>query len=409
MTEPMASVPPTLLGLLLVTRPGGARGSRLAGGGLIGLACACHILAVQALLPAALISALRDDSSTTRRPAIESVVRGAEVAAASALAFFATLSMPRLFAHPEHGIVATVTGASDAQMHGMYGGIHLRHLIGAVAGFANATCSFPQMYGFSQLFHLPLISVVRTIGTLLLALTLLFGVSWCLYRSRARLVADGRWVCALASVTWFSIVYLFAFYLLAGYEKIWFFAMFPMAQLVALAFDVRKEERTPQAALMLVAPGLLLVLLNLFFVAIPRRFAHNIDLDGAERIAGIVRPTDMLVTPGWDAPSVYVGYALKHPLDCFRLTAEAMDTEFHAPEVSRRLSSQAQRVHTEGGRVYFLGLLDSSPEQWQIFYGSELHLPYDLLDPYRHAAVSRDTIPSSTGSVTLFELVGGLQ
>jgi hypothetical protein len=407
MTEPMASVPPTLLGLLLVTRSGSARGARFAAGGLIGFASAFYVLAAQALLPAALIAALRGNSSPVRRSVTESLVRAAETAAASAVAFSATLSIPRLLAHPRQGILATVIGVSDAQMHGMYGRFHLRHLVGAFAGFGNAICSLPHIYGgFSQVLHLPFASVVRAFGTLVLALALLLGIAWSLYRARARLAADGCWVYAIASITWFATVYVIAFYFEAGYDKIWFFAMLPLGQLVAMTFDVTRQVSNSQQALIFVAPGLFLVLMNLVFVAIPRRFAHNYDLDGAVRLATLVEPRDMLVTPGWDAPSVYAGYALVQPLTCVRLTAEAMDTEFQGTEISHHLSSQAQRARAGGGRVYFLGLLDQSPEQWQVFYGSEMHLPYDLFDHYRQASIARNTIPSSTGPVTLFEFVG---
>jgi hypothetical protein len=352
-----------------------------------------------------LLAALRGTSSTRRPPLAESAVRAAEIGAATVAAFAATLSIPRLLAPTHQGIIATVIGVSDAHMHGMYGGFHFRHLIGAFGGFASAICSLPQMYGLSQLFRQPLGSVVRTFGTFALVLVLSLSVSWSLYRARTRLTADGRWVDAIASIAWFATIYVVAFYFLAGYDKIWFFAMCPMGQLVALAFDVCSQDTTLRRALLVVGPGVLLLLANLIFVAVPRRFAHNYDLDAAVRISTLVQPTDMLVTPGWDAPSVYARSALRQPLASFGLTGEAMDTEFQAAEISRELSSQAQRTFDRGGHVYFLGLLDLSPEQWQ-FYGSELHLPYELLGPYRQASLRRSEIRSSTGPVTLFEFVG---
>jgi hypothetical protein len=116
----------------------------------------------------------------------------------------------------------------------------------------------------------------------------------------------------------------------------------------------------------------------------------------------------MIVTPGWDAPSVYAGCALTRPLTCVRLTEEAIGSGFQAAKVSSQISAQARHARSTGAHVYFLGLLDMSAEQWQLFFGAELHLPYALLDPYRHTAIARGILDSSTGPITVFEVVGDL-
>jgi hypothetical protein len=414
MTEPMASVPPTLLGLLLVTRSPSSRPFRLAAGALIGIASAFYALAAFSLIAAGLIVALQRDDSPKRRMEAKRILGPMEVGAASAVVFASALSIPRLLRGSHHGVIATVVGVADPGTMGMYGRFDLRHLIGAFGGLTNAVCALPQMYGLSQLFHLPKVAIARTLGTFALSAAFLVGISWALYRKRrdpsSNVAARGtdRETQAIAAIAWLATVYVVAFYFLAGYDKIWFFAMVPLGSLAALAFDVCKEGGNWIPPVLTVGPGFLLVLINVVFIACPRRFARNEDLDAALRLRSLVQAKDLLVTPGWDAPSVYAGYALTRPLSCLRLTGAAMDTGFQPAEISKIFAAQVGRARQEGGHVYFLGLLDLTADQWDVFFGSQMHLPYSLLDPYRRSAFPRTQIASTTGDVTLFEVAGNL-
>jgi hypothetical protein len=413
MTEPMASVPPTLLGLLLVTRSPASHRCRLAAGVLIGIGSAFYALAAFSLIAAGVIVGLHRDESGKHRLNAKCILGTIEICAASAAVFASALAIPRLLGGSQ-GVVATVVGVTDPGLMGMYGRFDVRHLIGAFGGLTNAVCALPQMNGLSQLFHLRKVAIARTLGTFMLNAAFLVGTAWVLYRNRRNLLLNGagqgagRQVQAIAALAWFATIYVVAFYFLAGYDKIWFFAMFPLASLAALAFELCQEDHDWVRMALTVGPGLLLVLINVVFIAVPRRFARNEDLDAALRLQSLVQTNDLLVTPGWDAPSVYAGYALTRPLSCLRLTSEAIDTGFRPVEVADRFAAQARRARQEGGHIYFLGLLDLTPDQWEVFFGSQMHLPYALLDPYRRSAVPRTQIASTTGDVTLFEVAGNL-
>jgi hypothetical protein len=301
-------------------------------------------------------------------------------------------------------VKGTVVGAINPDLMGMYGRLELRHMIGAIAGLANAFCALPSLAGLSQLFHQSPWAIVRSIATMIVAMTFVVHVSWIAYRARSDLSRD-RWALSVGSIAWFITVYFIAGYFMPTYEKIWLFAMLPLSLLAAIAFDVRQQEGGLRRALLPVGPGLLLLLLNVTLVALPRRFAHNYDLDAALRLSSLVQPNDLVVVQGWDGPSVYATMALSRPLTCVRLTDEALRARLQADEISRRLASDVEHARSDGGRVYFLGLLEQSAEEWQIFFGSQMHLPYALLEPYRRAARVRATIEGAVVTETLFEVL----
>ncbi|MGH7271698.1 MAG: hypothetical protein ACREJ3_14805, partial [Polyangiaceae bacterium] len=165
---------------------------------------------------------------------------------------------------------------------------------------------------------------------------------------------------------------------------------------VALAIEPKgagPESRTatdPRWPLLL-APAAILLLLSVTLGAIPRRFGHNMDVDVAERLADRIKGADLLITPGWDGPSVDLRTILKRPVGCFDLTDETIATSFHAAEVAHRLAAQVDAARARGGRIYVLGLLDESPAEWSLFFGSRLGLPFDVLAPYRARAVAVET------------------
>jgi hypothetical protein len=404
MTEPMTSMPLALLALVLVTRFADEPWARWTAGVLIGLAGTFYVIAGFSVVAVAVIVGLRNPRSE-RKGAARAVMRAAEVGAASAVTFCAIYSIPQLLAHPHGNMEGTVAGAISPDLMGMYGRLELRHMIGAVAGLGNAFWALPSLAGLSQLFHQSPWAIVRSVATMIVAMTFVVSVSWITYRGRSELSANHGWAQAVGSIAWFITVYFIAGYFLPSYEKIWLFAMPPLSLLAALAFDVRQRKDGLRPALLTAGTGLLLVFLNLTFVALPRRFAHNYDLDAALRLSSLVQPNDLVVVHGWDGPSVYATMALSRPLTCVRLTDEALRARLQADEISRRLAADVEHARSEGGRIYFLGLLEQSAEQWQSFFGSQMHLPYALLEPYRRTARVRATIEGAVVTETLFEVV----
>jgi hypothetical protein len=185
------------------------------------------------------------------------------------------------------------------------------------------------------------------------------------------------------------------------YEKFWLFALLPLSVLVALAIDVpggpaaaapgdAAERRRP----IFLLPAAILLVWNFGSAVIPRRFAVNADMRGVGLLADRLQPGDLVVCPGWDALRVYLNTLFRHPIESFSLVDEAVLLGPRRDEIGDRLAARVAATQARRGRVYFLALLDQSRDQWDLFFGPRLHLPFELLDRYRSQAVPLGVVPA---------------
>ncbi|HWP08652.1 MAG TPA: hypothetical protein VNN72_23080 [Polyangiaceae bacterium] len=409
-TEPVPSLVPALLGLYLVARTPERRSTRLLAAVLQGVATSFYLVSSVFTLPTAWFAFTRGAGTSGSVPLAKRVRVAAEHLVPAGLIYGTLVFVSELLIHPERGVAVAAHQPVNFELYGIYGGFQLRSLIGAFFGFANSLYPFPANQGMSRLFHLPPRSMATILAVSALGISFLGLLVWRLFGARQRLLANGRWVEATAGALWFLAVYGVAFYFLAGYDKTWLFAAFPVALLVsvvvddALAFSSEAQaERRGVARLWFLVPGLLLLAANVGLVVIPRRLARNLDLEAALAVAERVKPHDLVVCRGWDNPSGYMRYVLKRPVDNVALADDSLRLGRSTERFTNHLESKVASTKAQGGRLYFLGVLDDSPDTWALFFAKDLNIPYELFEPYRRGAKQLDDPKLEEAGVKLFE------
>jgi hypothetical protein len=409
MTEPMMAVAPMMAGLCLLGWAPDRTWARLGAGALIGLGGDFYQIALIAVAPAVWLAARPHDSVTLAQRLPRLVRAGIEIGGASVAVYAGVIAGVRFALTPGAHVIGELASVRTvATAGGLAGSFAPKHFAAWIFGFANALVPIPATEGISRLFHEPPRVVCATLAILALALAFLAGLVIRLVRSRRSLQEFGRWPDIQAALGWFSLVVFMVCVWSVLYEKFWLFALLPLSMVVALAIDPRGDEPTtagdsgdPRRQMFLV-PAAVLVVLNITTAAIPRRFAVNPDVRGVALLADRLRTGDLLVCPGWDVLSVYVRNLLELPVDVFDVTDEAIAGH----ELANGLRAKVAATVARGGRVYFLALVDLSRDEWDLFYGSRLHVPFELLDPYRKAAVAIEQLPA-VAPESLYEFKNG--
>jgi hypothetical protein len=310
------------------------------------------------------------------------------------------------------GAAAAVKQGFFFNLHGMYGRFHPKYIIGAFLGFANAVCLFPPHEGMSRLHLQPPATIAVILSVTTLFTVFVAGLTFELRRSRARLRESGLAVDLVAALAWIAGVYLLAVYFLSGYEKIWIFSMPALGMVVAIAAECVLAD-TGAATLSnrrlrfgsFAVPGIVLLAANLAFGVIPRRTAHNQDLEAAIELSRRVGPNDLIVCAGWDPPSVHMLRTLRRPIECFSLTRESIHRGRDQASVTGALAARVQKARENDAHVYFFGLLDIPKDRWALFFEKDLLLSYDALAPYRDKSRIAGDVLTTNGRIKLFELV----
>jgi hypothetical protein len=407
MTEPVSSLVPAMLGVYLASKTPERRATRVVSGLLVGFATTLYLIAAVTVVPAAWNAAMRGVRGD-RVPVWKRLRAAAEHAAPAGLAYAGIIALTELLVHPERGLLAALRHPFDFGLYGIYGELKLRSLAGALFGFANSLYPFPPSEGMSRLFRLPPAQVALILVVFALAMALLAGMAIRFYLQRRALKESGRWIDVAGGVFWFAAVYAVAVYFLPGYDKFWLFSSFAVASWVSLSVDGARFPRPSTSgrfrALVVVLPGLVLLAANVLFAAIPRRLTLNRDMVAAVSLASRIKPNDLLVCRGWDGPSGYLRYALKRPIDCFSLVDRTLLLGRKPELVAEAIAKQERAARASGGRVFFLGVLETTPETWGLFFGSQLGLPYEMFDAYRKAAVAIADRDLAAVNVALFEV-----
>jgi hypothetical protein len=402
MTEPMAAVAPMMLGLLLLGSAPEQTWARLAAGALIGFGGDFYQIALFAVAPAVWLAA-RPRGSVTLAQRLSRLARaGLEIGGASVAVFVAVIAGVRFALNPGAGwvhAVASVRTVSTAG--GLVGSFAPKHFAAWIFGLANALAQIPPNEGIGRLLRSPPRDVLTTLTILALAMAFLAGLVVRLVRSRRVLGELDRGPEIQAAVGWFFLVVFMACVWSVLYEKFWLFALLPLSLLVALAIDTPGE---PSAAALgdaaerswpiFLVPAAVLLVWNFGSAVIPRRFAVNADMRGVGVLSDRLQPADLLVSPGWDALGVYLGTLFQHPIQHFSVVDEAIALGSRRDELGDRLAARVAATQARRGRVYFLALLDMSRDQWDLFYSSRLHIPFEVLDRYRSQAVPLGVVPA---------------
>jgi len=411
MTEPMAAVPPVMLGLGLLGAAPDRTWARLGAGALIGLGGNFYQIALFAAVPAVWLAATPNGPGGIAQRLLRLARAGLEIGGASVVTFVGLIVVVRFAATPGADLIHQVAQVRTvATAGGLAGSFSPKHFAAWIFGFANAFAVLPPNEGIGRLLHSPPRDLLKALTILALAMAFLVGLVARLVRSRQILIQRNLGPEIQAAAAWFFLVVFMVCVWSVLYEKFWLFAMLPLSMVVALAIDPEGEPEpaapTPVDAgarrrLLFVAPAVALVVWNFFGAVIPRRFAANPDVRGAVLLAGRLQATDLLVCPGWDAVSVYTRTFFRHPAESFSITDEAVA---HGPEVADRLSAAVAAAEARGGHVYMLVLPGMSRDDWDLFYGSRLKVPFTVLDPYRPAALPIEVLPAAIPE-PLYELM----
>lgn len=386
LTEPAPSVPLMLLGLVLVQGAPESRAARLAAGLCIGLGALIYQTALAALLPACLIVLAQGAPSEPGRERLRrGIPAAAEVAGAAVLLFVGVVLGGSRVARSAHETALLTSGK------GVWGRVDPRHLVGGLFGFSDMFAPLHDWAGARQLLAAPPLTVAVNLAAFLLALGLAGCTGLVLWRGLRARGELPRWLNVLGALGWLLGIYLFASWRSPTHAKLWMNGAITFGILLAFALDVEAPragiERLARRGMFVIAG--LLVLLSLTTGAGPRRFTPDLDLITAEALAKDLGPGDLVVCPGWDSVCVDLATLTSSRARVFHLATEAFDADLSAERTGALLRERVDAALAGGGRVFFLGLLDLGPAEWQVFYGDQLRLPPSFLDAYRaHAQLA---------------------
>lgn len=268
-----------------------------------------------------------------------------------------------------------------------FGRLDPRHLGGSLFGWVSAWLS---LFDFQGVSHLLRAGFNLTLFINLLLMTVQYGlwiiIAWPTWRQRKSLSARERSSLKII-LAWFLPPFLFTAYWLPAYDKLW---ISPLAATIA-AFAVlltRSQSASSRSAALAKAAAFTLcgltIVINLAFGLLPARFAPNIYLTEAVQLAERIQAHDLVITDGWGPSATYyeaftqkprlgyAGIALAHPGD--------------NQTVSTYLAQQIAIAQSQGGTVYFLGVLDLDAADWQPLFGDRFGMDFAQLAPYRAIA-----------------------
>jgi hypothetical protein len=184
------------------------------------------------------------------------------------------------------------------------------------------------------------------------------------------------------------------------YGKLWLQPLGCLAYLVAIALYLsRGESRFRRVITSAFATAVLVgVSANLAW-AVREHKEGTWGMSEAQVVAESVEKQD-LVVGGWDAVSLL--YA-----DIFAGDEQFMDFPSEAVLYGRgamaRLRSAMLRTRERGGKVYFVGVFDSSAKDWESFLGSRCGVPFSDMDPYRKHSVLVSKWSNGSVRVTMWQ------
>ncbi len=123
-------------------------------------------------------------------------------------------------------------------------------------------------------------------------------------------------------------------------------------------------------------------------------------LGAAGQLARTLRPSDLLVS-NWDPVSLLYCSFWRDSAKPFGLPGIVA---VNGPKALRMLDDEVSKVRNDGGRVFFIGVLDMPEADWKPFLENRCHLPYHSLDAMRRCAKPVETLSNSESEEVLWQL-----
>lgn len=167
-------------------------------------------------------------------------------------------------------------------------------------------------------------------------------------------------------------------YWMPGYDKIFLQPLAALFFLSAALFSKAAANRALRfVALAIIA---LIVGINLSW-AIPARVNKNLALEGASEAAKIVKAGDLVIND-WDDVSLLYGSIYSAGARVYNFPGAA--EELGAGAITD-LKSVLREYREKGSQIYFLGILDETERDWNVFL-AQRGVPFSSFEHYRNRA-----------------------
>lgn len=198
------------------------------------------------------------------------------------------------------------------------------------------------------------------------------------------------------------------------YDKLWIEPLACLAVLLAIALSVIRRSAGRQFVLFRVVSALLLIgtFSNLVWV-VRYHSQWTPEMDQARQLAGMIGSKDLLVGD-WDPvstlySSIWIDDRPTEESDRYRsLWAQnehfisfTTEATIYGIGIMPRLREAIAKSKRNGGRVFFLNLLDESKPAWDSFFDKRCGVPYSEMQLYRDHSVVVAKFQVRTGEVVL--------
>jgi hypothetical protein len=261
---------------------------------------------------------------------------------------------------------------------GVYGGFRLAKIANFPIGLAgNLIRILPDPYhGIRWLLdqdgHHPL-AIAAIAAVITLAITALFVLAAAAFELSRQ---NGLWLWAIAIVAAILIDFAPLLYWDPLYNKLW---LQPLALIFALMaiLGPRSGQRLIWGATALAILTLALELSINLPAAVAASRAPTRCLGDAKRLAAEIRPQDKVLTDFNAVSSLWMALYDNDPSRTLLVPASP-------PAVSLEvIADWTKQCAVSGCKIFFVGLLNESRQDWEAFLGHRVGLPFDALKPYR--------------------------
>jgi hypothetical protein len=169
-----------------------------------------------------------------------------------------------------------------------------------------------------------------------------------------------------------------------NYDKLWLQPLACLAYLLAVALNAICEEETRASFLLpkVAALVLLAVVISNSVRAVNGHRHGTAGLQEAQQLAQNLGKEDFVVGD-WDNMAILYG-------DIWSPEGQYLDfpweTILYGRSATAHLRDAVLKTREKGGRVYFLGVVDESKQEWDAYIGSKCGVPFSDLDFYRRSS-----------------------
>ena len=185
------------------------------------------------------------------------------------------------------------------------------------------------------------------------------------------------------------------------YDKLWLQPLMFLSIMVTVVANEALERfdvpRRRQKAFILIGFGMFILVAGSNSSAAAYRHMESVPyLSEVDRIAGLVKPKDLLVGD-WDSLLVLYQYIWIERQNAFNVPTIAI---YEGRKSTDSLKERIERTEQVGGRVFFLGVLDLAEKRWTSEIG-EYGPKYQDFDVYRNRSESVAVFQAEGGPITL--------